>query len=73
MKFNRSINVLGYSDHDIGSKDKEYVIEEEQSKENCSIFEVSQEDILKRMNAEDYSQDVVIDPTLANHIDCSLD
>lgn len=68
-----SIDVLSDSQHDISAKDKENVIEEKESQENVSGLEVSNEQVLESVDAEQNANNVVVDPTLGNKIDVAHD
>ena len=67
--FDWCIDAFGDGEHDIGSKDKEDVIEEESSKHHESVLEVAQEDELDCVHWHQDGQRVVKNPWLGQNVD----
>ena len=54
LQFDRSINVLSDCNHDICAEDKENVVEKEERQKEGSSLEVTHEDELEGVDAEDH-------------------
>jgi hypothetical protein len=73
FQFNWCINTLGNSQHDVGTKHKENIIEEKEHQKQHSVLEIANEHRLKSMDAEKNTDQIIVNPTLSINIQEHLD
>ena len=67
-QFDRCLEALGHSDHDVCSEHPEYVVEEESSEEDAARDHVVEVEELHAVDGEGHAQEIVGEPVLLHDV-----